>query len=349
MAESAALLPRSGGTLSLAQWCHLFFFMVSGVATPLLVGFVKRQGACGVRTMFSVFPNYVVMIFTVCGNWRARGRGTVRWRAVAGATVVDAVSQGANYTGLLLAGSGTYIVIYSSVTLWVAVLSRAVLGKRQSAAQWLGCALVSVGVAATGLNAAGTGPSVAAGVALVALGSVGHSLAYVLMEWNTRVADDPICPERLASLMGAGGAALYAVYEAAAVAPRWRALVTESVAEAGGQPRLIAAGYAALLLAFWAHAFTFYNLMTTVGATAAGVCKGLQAVGVLAMSHLLYCEPGGAAEARAQCFNGLKGAAFALVFAGVLLFSSRPSAPPPRPPPPRVKYAAISASRSIEF
>ena len=71
MAESAALLPRSGGTLSLAQWCHLFFFMVSGVATPLLVGFVKRQGACGVRTMFSVFPNYVVMIFTVCGNWRA--------------------------------------------------------------------------------------------------------------------------------------------------------------------------------------------------------------------------------------------------------------------------------------
>ena len=34
MAESAALLPRSGGTLSLAQWCHLFFFMVSGVATP---------------------------------------------------------------------------------------------------------------------------------------------------------------------------------------------------------------------------------------------------------------------------------------------------------------------------
>ena len=78
MAESAALLPRSGGTLSLAQWCHLFFFMVSGVATPLLVGFVKRQGACGVRTMFSVFPNYVVMIFTVCGNWRARGRGSRR-------------------------------------------------------------------------------------------------------------------------------------------------------------------------------------------------------------------------------------------------------------------------------
>ena len=47
------------------------------------------------------------------------------------ATVVDAVSQGANYTGLLLAGSGTYIVIYSSVTLWVAVLSRAVLWHAQ--------------------------------------------------------------------------------------------------------------------------------------------------------------------------------------------------------------------------
>ena len=128
VAESVALVPRSGGSLSLAQWCHLFFFMASGIATPLLVGFVKRQGACGVRTMFSVFPNYVVMILTVCGNWRARHRGRIRWRAVAAATVVDAVSQGANYSGLLLAGSGTYIVIYSSVTLWVAVLSRAERG-----------------------------------------------------------------------------------------------------------------------------------------------------------------------------------------------------------------------------
>ena len=167
------------------------------------------------------------------------------------------------------------------------------------------------------------------------------------MEWNTRVADDPICPELLASLMGAGGAALYAVYEAAAVAPRWRALVTESVAEAGGQPQLIFAGYAALLRAFWAHAFTFYNLMTSVGATAAGVCKGAQAIGVLAMSHLLYCEPGGAPEARAQCFSALKGAAFALVFVGVVLFSSGPPAPRPPPSPPRIKYAAISGS--IEF
>ena len=56
--ESVALLPRSGGTLSLAQWCHLFFFMASGIATPLLVGFVKRQGACGVRTAASRAVDY---------------------------------------------------------------------------------------------------------------------------------------------------------------------------------------------------------------------------------------------------------------------------------------------------
>ena len=67
--------------------------------------------------------------------------------------------------------------------------------------------------------------------------------------------------------------------------------------------------------------------MATLGATAAGVCKGLQAVGVLAMSHLLFCGPDGTA-AQAQCFNGLKGAASACVVGGVLLFSACPRLDP---------------------
>ena len=97
----------------------MMVFMASGIATPLLIGLLHRQGACGQETMFSVFPNYAIMIFTVCGDWQSRHRGIVRWRSVAMATVVDAVSQGANYTGLIQAGSSYYVLIYSSVTVWV--------------------------------------------------------------------------------------------------------------------------------------------------------------------------------------------------------------------------------------
>lgn len=86
--------------------------------------------------------------------------------------------QGFNYTGLIYAGSSTYILIYSSVTVWVAVFSRLGLGKVQTAMQWCGCALVTVGVAVTGANAGKQGSDVAVGVLLVVLGSVGHSLAY---------------------------------------------------------------------------------------------------------------------------------------------------------------------------
>ena len=189
------------------DWFLMVGFMGSGIATPLLVGLLHRQGACGARTMFSVFPNYAVMSLTICGDWASRRRGVIRWRMVGLATVVDAVSQGANYTGLILAGSSTYILIYSSVTVWVAVFSRICLFRRQTRLQWLGCAVVSVGVSLTGLNAGQQGSDVACGAALVAFGSIGHSLAYVLMEWNCVAAPDPISPSKLASMMGAGGAA----------------------------------------------------------------------------------------------------------------------------------------------
>jgi len=96
-------------------------FMVSGIATPLLVGLLNRQGACGPQTMFSIAPNYLVMIATILGDWKSRRDGLIRWKvcyhhhclpplplscttllltsslsvhqAVIAATVVDAVSQ----------------------------------------------------------------------------------------------------------------------------------------------------------------------------------------------------------------------------------------------------------------
>ena len=59
----------------------------------------------------------------------------------------------------------------------------------------------------------------------------------------------------------------------------------ENINVAGGRPWIIATGFTALLACFWLHAFAFYALMTRLGATAAGVCKGLQAVGVLGTFH----------------------------------------------------------------
>jgi hypothetical protein len=94
-------------SMSASEWCLMVAFMASGVATPLLIGLLHRQGACGAATMFSIFPNYAVMSFTVLGDWQSRHRGIVRWRSVALTTIVDATSQGANYTGLILAGSST--------------------------------------------------------------------------------------------------------------------------------------------------------------------------------------------------------------------------------------------------
>lgn len=313
--------------MSCYDWLLMIGFMASGIATPLLIGLLHRQGACGARTMLSVFPNYTVMTLTVCGDWAARHQGVTLWRMVTLATVVDAVSQGANYTGLILAGSATYILIYSSVTVWVAVFSRMFLGRVQTAPQWVGCVIVSVGVAITALNGHDQGSDVALGVLLVTLGSVGHSLAYILMEWNTAVALHPIAPSKLASLMGAGGFIIYGAYEFFYVLPRWDSLVASSIRAADGDAVTIAAAYGALLIAFWVHAFTFYALMTKLGATAAGVCKGLQAVGVLVASHVLFCDH----DDRAQCFTPTKALSFAVVSVGVACFTAGAARAPTKP------------------
>ena len=46
-----------------------------------------------------------------------------------GIAVFDIIAQALNYTGAGLAGSTVFAVIYSSVTIWVAVCSRFILGR----------------------------------------------------------------------------------------------------------------------------------------------------------------------------------------------------------------------------
>ena len=69
-------------------------------------------------------------------------------------TAVDLCSGVLVMMGLLVVGSGVYVVIYSSCTAWTAVLSRLFLRRRLARMQWLGVALCTLGLAANGLASA---------------------------------------------------------------------------------------------------------------------------------------------------------------------------------------------------
>lgn len=69
-------------------------------------------------------------------------------------TAVDLCSGVLVMMGLLVVGSGVYVVIYSSCTAWTAVLSHLFLRRRLTRMQWLGVVLCTLGLAANGLASA---------------------------------------------------------------------------------------------------------------------------------------------------------------------------------------------------
>ena len=69
------------------------------------------------------------------------------------------------------------------------------------------------------------------------------------------------------------------------------------------------------------HSITFYFTLRHLsgGATSAGVFKGLQAVLVFVLTHLIYCGRLGGSE---MCFSTMKFVSLATVSVGVLWYGS---------------------------
>merc|ERR1711907_807385 len=107
------------------------------------------------------------------------GKTTIRVGCVA---LVDIVAQTINYAGSTMAGPTIFAIVYSSVTVWCALLSRVVLGRTMTRSQWASVAVVFAGLGATGLRSLELGPNVVRGTILVGFGSALHALMYVLSE-----------------------------------------------------------------------------------------------------------------------------------------------------------------------
>ena len=67
--------------------------------------------------------------------------------------------------------------------MWIAIESRILIGRRLASCQWLGCAIVVLGLAVTGGDVASSlergGLEVALGASMILLGSISHALTWV--------------------------------------------------------------------------------------------------------------------------------------------------------------------------
>ena len=105
--------------------------------------------------------------------------------------------------GLMLCGASVFTVVYSSITIYTALLSKIFFGRDMHPLQWLGIVITILGLAiVTKAEEDSEAPTVMYGIFLVLVGTMAHSSIYVLTEYVLVFADDPVPPERLATILG---------------------------------------------------------------------------------------------------------------------------------------------------
>lgn len=296
----------------------VLLFVCSGVTQPLLISTLGYNGAYEKSTLLFLLPNYVGMLMGGLLRKDVLSTGTFRNRQLALLCAIDVVSQFLCQYGLTVAGSSLYIIIYSSSTMWIAVESRVLLRKRLATAQWLGCAIVVLGLALTGgdllTSERRSDAEVVLGAIMILVGAASHALTWVLVESVLKEAD-PIQPEAISAVMGFVGVGVFGSWQVVYTLPRADELIADQIAAKRGSVTVIVIVYAVLTAASMVHAVTFYHLVGKLGAVTAGVMKGVQAAAVFVCSHYLFCG-----LQASQCFSYAKACSLVLVLVGTTTY-----------------------------
>ena len=222
-----------------------------------------------------------------------------------------------------MAGPALFGIIYSSVTIWAALYSRLILGRKMNPYQWMAALCVCCGLTLTANGSSSLGPSVSRGIMMVFLGSSMHGLSYVLSEVIMNNSDEEakrgLTIEQNCAVQGLTASVSFLAWQLVYTVPNaatklWRPM------EAAGTTMSMALGLLFLFAAVnFLHSMTFYHTLRHLsgGATSAGIFKGLQAVLVFGWTHLAYCGRIGGTE---MCFSVQKLESLVIVAAGVLSY-----------------------------
>jgi len=271
--------------------------------------------------------------------------------------IIDAISAGLNLTGLVFCGSAVFTVVYSSMTLFTALFSRFILGRRLNILQWVGILIIVAGLSLTSVfvqSGGAVGPAevantvetesdetqaasshntdkiiiatdrmsdssrVSLGIVMVVSGSLLHSLSYILSEVIlTTFKSAKVTPFRLSSTMGFFGLAVFGIWQIFYTMPRFQVLVIDEIHKHSGVMLHIVAAYSILVVSSLMHSICFFSLIQRVGSTTTGVLKGLQSVLVFVLSHYFFCG----IQQPMQCFTNTKGISLGLVLFGCFFYS----------------------------
>lgn len=291
-------------------------FVLSGVTQPLIMTLAKEAGLANPKAqLYMVFyylgPSLVSFWITQWPPW------TMIFQVCAIA-VLDVAAQALNYTGSTLAGPTLFSIIYSSVTIWTAVFSRLWLHRRLTWLQWCSVWIVFFGLAVAALHSFTLGKAVLMGSCAVGLGSMLHSMTYVLSE---TLMKHSVTVQVNCALQGLTACVVLMTWQLVYIfgLHRWNDWMVQPVLEAettAWQILFILGGFG---MANLVHSLSFFFTLAHLpgGAASAGVLKALQAVLVFVATSLVYCGRLGGPE---LCVSKLQLLSLVLVVGGVVLF-----------------------------
>lgn len=223
--------------------------------------------------------------------------------------------------GLALAGSGIYQVVYASVVIWAALLSRTLIGTPLARGQVIGICTVSVGLAFSALGELESeGGEEAfwtlAGVAMTLVSACTFGMSYVLAEATMKFSRLTLTPRVVCVRIGATASALFAAYILVSTLPNWDERVAEPIEAHGGVMESIVFAYVAFCASALLHSVAYFALVGTLGAVMTGLLQSLRAVAVFLLSAALFCS-----RQHSQCYTAERAFSTLVVVSGVLMYS----------------------------
>ena len=199
-------------------------YVLSGVTQPLLMTLAKDAGlADPTCQLYMVFyqlgpASFIFVVLLDSESHWPSWRTCVRAASIG---AIDIVAQAMNYTGGAMAGPTLFAIIYSSVTVWTAVLSRLLLRRKMGVAQWLAICVVFSGLSVTAFSSVALGPDVFGGCVLVLFGSALHSSTYVLSEW-IMTTNEKLPVKMNLALQGSVACSAFIVWQLVYTLPRFK-------------------------------------------------------------------------------------------------------------------------------
>ncbi|KAG0202294.1 hypothetical protein BGX28_005151 [Mortierella sp. GBA30] len=265
--------------------------------------------------------------------------------------VMDVIANALVTVGFFYVGSGMYQVIYSSIVIWCAILTRIFLSRKLNNVQWVAIVGVTFGLA---ISAIGTVQEVSPDDgpvqswleksfgALVTLGATFlYACVYVLSDKVLSTFQPKPIPEMVCSMVGGYASLLTFIYLCLHTIPQWKTEVLDVVETHNGNWSEILLIYPLLTISSLLHALNYYVLLSRINNIAVGILQSLRAVLVFVMSHYLFCQ-----VSKTQCFNEWKFVSAIVVIGCVTLFSFN-SGPPAETDSARKKNPKIVVSSSL--